>query len=55
MAIVRDRADTKDVYIRYLERKCGEYILKLDPSIEHIQEQTQIILDEKTSLGLDNE
>jgi len=55
MAIIRNRSDIKDAYVRYLERKCGEYILKIDPSIEHIQEQTQIILDEKISLGLDND
>jgi len=55
MTIIRDRSDMKDEYILYLERKCCEYILKLDSSIEHIQEHTQSILDEKISMGLDNE
>jgi len=55
MTIIRDRIEMKDEYILYLERKCCEYILKLDSSIEHIQEETQILLDKKIILGLDNE
>jgi len=55
MTIIRDRIEMRDVYILYLERKCCEYILKLDSSIEHIQEETQIMLDEKINLGLDND